>query len=952
MLSYIMKKIVGSQNDREIKRLQEVVDTVNKFEDQVVNLTNTQLKERTEEFRNNIKEQFSLNGKEPDEKTYEKLEEHLWEILPESFAIVREAARRTIGMRHFDVQVIGGIVLHNSRIAEMKTGEGKTLVAALPLFLNGITGLGSHLVTVNDYLASRDAQWMGPIYKLLGLNVGVINHDVSYLIEWDNEEKALKAIEANQSVWPEEYRGDEIPRERNLDVLSAFKTNLVKCTRKEAYKAEITYGTNNEFGFDYLRDNMKFSLDEYVQRGHNFVIVDEVDSILIDEARTPLIISGPSEDSTQLYYEIDNVVKGLKKEEDFTVDEKSKQVNLSESGTSRIENLLSINNLYDPTNLEILHHVNQALRAHNLFHKDVDYMIKDGAVVIVDEFTGRLMPGRRWSDGLHQAIEAKEGVDIESENQTLATITIQNYFRMYNKLAGMTGTADTEAFEFKNIYKLDVNVIPTHKPLIRNDMDDLVYRTQEEKFNAVCDEITELNSMGRPVLVGTTSIEQSEKLSSYLKRNDLNHQILNAKHHAKEAEIIAQAGRIGAITLATNMAGRGTDILLGGNPEFLAESILKRKHNVSPEEATPEQFEDATLEAKEICDDEKRKVKELGGLHIIGTARHESRRIDNQLRGRAGRQGDEGSSRFYVSLEDDLMRIFASDRISGVMNKLGWEKGQPIEHKMISKSIENAQKKVEARNFDIRKHLLQYDDVLNTQRDVVYTQRKEILSGGDNLKDSLYTITDQLAEEIAEGYIPEKLDTSEYDFSELEEVVKRIFNIDIDFENSTGEKISKETAAELISTKAKEYYEEKEQEIGEDILRQVERYVMLQSLDYLWKDHLLNMDHLREGIGLRGYAQKDPLHEYKREGFETFSSMMSRYNEEVCQKLYKVQPVNDMDMESIERKRKLEQDRMVLSRGEDQGEKNRQPVRRGKKIGRNEPCPCGSGLKYKKCCGK
>lgn len=952
MLSYIMKKIVGSQNDREIKRLQEVVDTVNKFEDQVVNLTNTQLKERTEEFRNNIKEQFSLNGKEPDEKTYEKLEEHLWEILPESFAIVREAARRTIGMRHFDVQVIGGIVLHNSRIAEMKTGEGKTLVAALPLFLNGITGLGSHLVTVNDYLAGRDAQWMGPIYKLLGLNVGVINHDVSYLIEWDNEEKALKAIEANQSVWPEEYRGDEIPRERNLDVLSAFKTNLVKCTRKEAYKAEITYGTNNEFGFDYLRDNMKFSLDEYVQRGHNFVIVDEVDSILIDEARTPLIISGPSEDSTQLYYEIDNVVKGLKKEEDFTVDEKSKQVNLSESGTSRIENLLSINNLYDPTNLEILHHVNQALRAHNLFHKDVDYMIKDGAVVIVDEFTGRLMPGRRWSDGLHQAIEAKEGVDIESENQTLATITIQNYFRMYNKLAGMTGTADTEAFEFKNIYKLDVNVIPTHKPLIRNDMDDLVYRTQEEKFNAVCDEITELNSMGRPVLVGTTSIEQSEKLSSYLKRNDLNHQILNAKHHAKEAEIIAQAGRIGAITLATNMAGRGTDILLGGNPEFLAESILKRKHNVSPEEATPEQFEDATLEAKEICDDEKRKVKELGGLHIIGTARHESRRIDNQLRGRAGRQGDEGSSRFYVSLEDDLMRIFASDRISGVMNKLGWEKGQPIEHKMISKSIENAQKKVEARNFDIRKHLLQYDDVLNTQRDVVYTQRKEILSGGDNLKDSLYTITDQLAEEIAEGYIPEKLDTSEYDFSELEEVVKRIFNIDIDFENSTGEKISKETAAELISTKAKEYYEEKEQEIGEDILRQVERYVMLQSLDYLWKDHLLNMDHLREGIGLRGYAQKDPLHEYKREGFETFSSMMSRYNEEVCQKLYKVQPVNDMDMESIERKRKLEQDRMVLSRGEDQGEKNRQPVRRGKKIGRNEPCPCGSGLKYKKCCGK
>lgn len=952
MISYIMKKIVGSQNEREIKKLSEVVETVNTHEDQIVNLTNSQLRQRTDEFRNSIRSEFSLNGKQPDEKTYEELEERLWEILPETFAIVREAARRTIGMRHFDVQLIGGIVLHKSRIAEMKTGEGKTLVAALPLFLNGITGLGAHLVTVNDYLAGRDALWMGPIYKLLGLEVGVINHDVSYLVDWENSEKALNAVESNQSVWPEEYIGEEIPPERNLDVLSSFKTTLVKCSRQEAYKAEITYGTNNEFGFDYLRDNMKFSLDDYVQRGHNFVIVDEVDSILIDEARTPLIISGPSEDSTQLYYEIDKVVKNLRRDEDFSIDEKSKQVNLSDTGTSKIEKLLSINNLYDPGNLEILHHVNQALRAHNLFHKDVDYMIKDGAVIIVDEFTGRLMPGRRWSDGLHQAIEAKEGVEIESENQTLATITIQNYFRMYNKLSGMTGTADTEAFEFKNIYKLDVNVIPTHKPLIRKDMDDLVYRTQEEKFNAVCGEITELNSMGRPVLVGTTSIEQSEKLSSYLKRNNLGHQILNAKHHAKEAEIIAQAGRIGAITLATNMAGRGTDILLGGNPEFLAGTILKRKYKVSPEEATPEQFEDATLEAKDICDGEKKKVKELGGLHIIGTARHESRRIDNQLRGRAGRQGDEGSSRFYVSLEDDLMRIFASDRISGIMNKLGWEKGQPIEHNMISKSIENAQKKVEGRNFDIRKHLLQYDDVLNTQRDVVYTQRKEILSGGDSLKDSLYTITDQLAEEIAEGYIPEKLDTSEYDFTELEEVVKRIFNIDIDFESSTGEKISKETAAELISTKAKEYYEEKEKEIGEEILRQVERYVMLQSLDYLWKDHLLNMDHLREGIGLRGYAQKDPLHEYKREGFETFSAMMSRYNEEVCQRLYKVQPVSDMDMKSMERKRKQEQENMVLSRGEDQGEKNKQPVRRGKKIGRNEPCPCGSGLKYKKCCGR
>jgi len=952
MFSYIIKKIVGSQNDREIRRLQQIVDTANEFEDQVVKLTNTQLRERTEQFRTQIKNEFSLNGKEPDDDTYESIEQFLWGILPESFAIVREAGRRTIGMRHFDVQVIGGIVLHKSRIAEMNTGEGKTLVAALPLFLNGITGLGAHLVTVNDYLAGRDAMWMGPIYRLLGMNVGVINHDTSYLVDWENKEKAQNAIESNQTVWPLEYLDKDIPPERNLDVLSAFKTTLVPCSRKEAYKAEITYGTNNEFGFDYLRDNMKFSLDDYVQRGHNFVIVDEVDSILIDEARTPLIISGPSEDSTQLYYEIDKVVKDLKNEQDFTIDEKTKQVNLNDSGTSKIEKVLGISNLYDPSNLEVLHHVNQGLRAHNLFLKDVDYMIKDGKVVIVDEFTGRLMPGRRWSDGLHQAIEAKEGVSIENENQTLATITIQNFFRMYRKLSGMTGTADTEAFEFKNIYKLDVNVIPTHKPLVRKDHDDLVYRTQDEKFNAVCEEINQLNAEGRPVLVGTTSIEQSEKLSTYLKKVNLNHQILNAKHHAREAEIIAQAGRIGSITIATNMAGRGTDILLGGNPEALADSILENKYKVPLDEATQEQFEDVTLEAKDICDKEKRNVIEFGGLHIIGTARHESRRIDNQLRGRSGRQGDPGSSRFYVSLEDDLMRIFASDRISGIMNKLGWEKGQPIEHKMISKSIENAQKKVESRNFDIRKHLLEYDDVLNTQRDVVYTQRKEILSGGENLKEGFLEKVDDIAEEIAESYIPEKMDSAEIDFSALKEAVQRMFNINVDFENNTGEKVSKENIARLISDRAREYYEEKEQDISSEIMRQIERFVMLQSLDYLWKDHLLNMDHLREGIGLRGYAQKDPLYEYKREGFDTFSAMISRYNEEVCQKLFKVQPVSDMDMERIERKRQMEQEKMVLSRGEEQAEETKQPIRRGKKIGRNDPCPCGSGLKYKKCCGK
>lgn len=952
MFSYIVKKIVGSQNEREIRKFSHIVDSVNSLEEEMISLTNAELRDRTHNYGEKIKNGFGINGADLTDGQRDELEEYLWEILPESFAIVREAARRTIGMRHFDVQIIGGIVLHKSRIAEMKTGEGKTLVAALPLFLNGVTGLGAHLVTVNDYLAARDATWMGPIYRLLGLNVGVINHDTSYLVDWENAEKAQNAIEKNQSVWPNEYLESEIPPERNLDVFSAFRTALVPCTRKDSYNAEITYGTNNEFGFDYLRDNMKFSLDDYVQRGHNFVIVDEVDSILIDEARTPLIISGPSEDSPKLYYDIDKVVKELKRDEDFTIDEKSKQVNLSETGTSKIEKVLGIENLYDPSNLETLHHVNQSLRAHNLFHKDVDYMVKDGSVIIVDEFTGRLMPGRRWSDGLHQAVEAKEGVDIESENQTLATITIQNFFRMYHKLAGMTGTADTEAFEFKNIYKLDVNVIPTHKPLIRQDHNDLIYRTQEEKFDAVCEEIKELNSEGRPILVGTTSIEQSEQLSSYLKRQNLPHQILNAKHHAKEAEIIAQAGRIGSITLATNMAGRGTDILLGGNPEFLAGSILRNKYKVETEEATVDQLEDATLEAKKICEDEKEQVKQLGGLHIIGTARHEARRIDNQLRGRAGRQGDPGSSRFYVSLQDDLMRIFASDRIKGVMEKLGWEKGQPIEHKMISKSIENAQKKVEERNFDIRKHLLEYDDVLNTQRDVVYTKRKEILSGGEALKENLYSIIDEVAYDISENYVPDKIDSDEYDQSELQKAVKRMFNIDIDFVETLEGDMSEGAVASLIMERAKEYYEEKEKEIGGETLRQVERFVMLQSLDYLWKDHLLNMDHLREGIGLRGYAQRNPLYEYKREGYDTFSLMMMRFNEEICEKLFKVQPLREIDIESIERKRQIDQQNMVLSRGEEQEQAPRQPVRRGKKIGRNDPCPCGSGLKYKKCCGR
>jgi len=951
MISFLLKKIVGSQNEREINKFSGIVETINSFEPEMIKLPSSDLRNKTEQFKEKIKKDVGLNGDFRDEKYFTALEDSVATILPEAFAVVREVSRRTLGMRHFDVQLVGGMVLHNGRIAEMKTGEGKTLVAALPLYLKGITGYGSHLITVNDYLAARDSTWMGSIYKLLGVKVGVINHDVSYTVEWEDPERANEAIEKNYSVWPIEYVDQELPTEKNFDVLSSFKTTLVPCSRQDAYRANISYGTNNEFGFDYLRDNMKFSLDDYVQRDHFFAIVDEVDSILIDEARTPLIISGPSENSIELYYDVDKVVKGLKIEEDFTIDEKSKQVNLSETGTSKLEKLLNVKNLYDPVNLEMLHHVNQALRAHHLFKIDVDYMIKDGMVVIVDEFTGRLMPGRRWSDGLHQAVEAKENVDIESENQTLATITIQNYFRMYKKLAGMTGTADTEAAEFKNIYKLDVNVIPTNKPLIRLDNNDLIYKTEEEKYDAVCDGIRELNEKGVPVLVGTASIEQSELISKYLEKLKLSHNVLNAKQHSREAEVIAQAGRIGAITIATNMAGRGTDILLGGNPDFLARDILKKEYNVDEENADSEQFEEAMAEARQICDSEKARVIEQGGLHIVGTCRHESRRIDNQLRGRAGRQGDPGSSRFYISLQDDLMRIFASDRIAGIMDKLGWEKGEPIEHKMITKSIENAQKKVEGRNFDTRKHLLEYDDVLNTQRDAVYSLRKEILLGGELLKEHFYGIADVLIDELITDYLPEKIDT-DTDFTEIHEAIKRIFNIDFEINDELLENINLNQLSEFLKSKTKEYYEHKEAEIGSDILRHVERYIMLQSLDYIWKDHLLNMDHLREGIGLRGYAQKDPLYEYKKEGFDMFSSIVMRFNEEVCEKLFKVQPVSDADMQRMDEKRKNEEEKMVLGRGEDQGDEVKQPVRRGKKIGRNDPCPCGSGKKYKKCHGK
>lgn len=950
MISYILKKIVGSQNERAIRGMEKAVNQINALEMEFSKFTNAEIRSKAKGFIDTVEQKAGGNNNGEDDH-FRKLGGTLDEILPSAFAAVREAGRRTLGMRHFNVQLIGGIVLHKGRIAEMKTGEGKTLVAVLPLFLNGISGHGAHLITVNDYLAARDATWMGPIYRLLNVTVGVVNHDTSYLVDWEDPERANSAIEQNLSVWPNGKTNEEVPSEKNLEVLSAFKTKLVPCTRQEAYASHVTYGTNNEFGFDYLRDNMKFSLDDYVQRDHFFAIVDEVDSILIDEARTPLIISGPSEDRTDLYYKVDKVVKVLKEEEDFTLDEKSKQANLTEGGISKVENMLDLTNIYDPSNLDQLHHVNQSLKANNLFKKDVDYMIQDNKVVIVDEFTGRLMPGRRWSDGLHQAVEAKENVQIENENQTLATITIQNYFRMYDKLAGMTGTADTEAAEFKNIYHLEVNVVPTHKPIARTDHDDSIYKTEEEKYDAVCQQISELNDKGTPILVGTISIEQSERLSKKLNQLNRKHSVLNAKHHSKEAEIIAQAGRIGSITIATNMAGRGTDILLGGNPEALASDLMKKEHGADANNFSVEQYEEAMINARGICEKERQKVIELGGVHIIGTCRHESRRIDNQLRGRAGRQGDPGASKFYISLEDDLMRIFASDRIAGIMDKLGWEKGEPIEHKMITRSIEGAQKKVEGRNFDIRKHLLEYDDVLNTQREVVYSLRKEILSGGEDLKEHFYQVVEVVVDELSLYHLPDRPD-SDTDFTDIQDTLQRIFTLESELTEQISGNATRESIAEHLKSEIKQSYETKENEIGSEILRQVERYIMLQTLDYLWKEHLLNMDHLREGINLRGYAQKDPLLEYKKEGFDMFTSTMKVYNEEICEKLFKVQPVSEVNLKEMEERRKQEEQNITFGRGEEQEERVQKPIRREKKIGRNAPCPCGSGLKYKKCCGR
>ena len=838
MLDTILKKIVGSKNDRELKRLSVILNEVNNFETKLVQLSDAQLKEKTPYFKEKLNNGLTLD-----------------DILPEAFAVAREASRRTLMMRPFDVQVIGGIVLHEGKIAEMKTGEGKTLAATMPLYLNALEGRGCHVVTVNDYLARRDAEWMGPIYRFLGLTVGVIIHGM------DDDE------------------------------------------RRQAYHQDITYGTNNEFGFDYLRDNMKFSLDDYVQREFNYAIVDEVDSILIDEARTPLIISGASEESTDKYYRINQIIPRLKKDADYTVDEKSKTVVLTEEGVANVEKYLNVQNLYEPKNIEIVHHVNQALRAHTLFKRDVDYLVRDGQVVIVDEFTGRVMPGRRYSDGLHQALEAKEKVKIEKENQTLASITFQNYFRMYKKLAGMTGTADTEAEEFKKIYNLEVTVIPTNMPMIRQDHNDLIYKTEDEKIKAVIEEVKALNKARRPVLIGTISIEKSELLSKYLSRAGVKHHVLNAKNHEKEAEIVAEAGQPGQVTISTNMAGRGTDIKLG------------------------------------------EKVAELGGLHILGTERHESRRIDNQLRGRSGRQGDNGSSRFYLSLEDDLLRVFGAERISSVMDTIGIEEGQPIEHKYISRAIENAQKRVEGQNFDIRKHLLDYDDVMNNQRKVVYEQRKKVLRG-DGLWDDVSEMVEEIAGELISEVVGEKGHRDDWDLKPLEDSLFKQFNLRLDIAGA-GELNSAEAIGSFVTESVLKYLRDKEKEFNPELMSYLMKVIMLQAIDTHWKEHLLSMDHLREGIGLRGYGQKDPVREYQREGYAMFMEMISRIKMDTLEKLCMVRIQREEEVEEIRQKQKQD---YIMSRGEDTPAK-KTIKRESEKVGRNDPCPCGSGKKYKKCCG-
>lgn len=887
-LTQISHKVFGSKNDRELKRLRPAVWRVNELEPEFEHKDRDRLRALVAKW----KEKLAAI------EEHEDREDTMWELLPEVFAAVREAAKRTLRQRHFDVQLIGGMVLHQRKIAEMKTGEGKTLVATLPAVLNALTGRGVHVVTVNDYLARRDAEWMGQIYNFLGLNVGVIVH------------------------------------------------GLTDQQRKESYNCDITYGQNNEFGFDYLRDNMKFNLEDYVQREHHYAIVDEVDSILIDEARTPLIISGASEESTDTYYVVDRVMPRLRAEEHFTVDEKLRTASLTEEGVTRVEQLLGIDNLYDPRNILLLHHVTQALKAHTLFKRDVEYVVKEGQVMIVDEFTGRLMPGRRWSDGLHQAIEAKENVRIETENQTLATITFQNYFRMYKKLAGMTGTADTESREFKEIYNLDVVVIPTNMPMIRSDNHDVVFKTEAEKFDAVIEEIKDCQERGQPVLVGTVSIEKSERVANQLKKTGIKHSVLNAKNHEREAEIVAQAGRFKAVTISTNMAGRGTDIVLGGNPEGLAAAETGTK---DPNDAN---FEQALARYRVQCAAEREDVLKAGGLHILGTERHESRRIDNQLRGRSGRQGDQGSSRFYLSLEDDLLRIFGADRLKGLMGRIGMEDGVPIEHRWISRAIENAQKKVEAHNFDIRKHLLEYDDVMNKQREVVYHRRRELL-GGAALKEDVLDMCDELIDEIVGAHADPEKDANDWDWKEIEEAFFRPFKFRPGFREGNGADIA--TPGDLTDraiVRVRDLYDQREAEFTEPVMRQIEKIVMLQTLDSLWKDHLLAMDHLKEGIGLRGYGQLNPLVEYQKEGFDMFEAMMRVMQQDVVEKVFSVQLRREQDVQQIEQQQQHPQ-RVTMSHGGETVSSEPQTVKReANKVGRNDPCPCGSGKKYKRCHGK
>ena len=908
MFKFIISKIIGTQNERELKRLRPKVDLISSFEPQISRLTDIELRSKTDELKKRLEAGQTLD-----------------DILPEAFAVVRETGKRTINMRHFDVQLMGGIVLHEGKIAEMATGEGKTLVATLPVYLNALTGKGVHIVTVNDYLAKRDREWMGPIYEFLGLTIGVIQHDME-------------------------------PKER-----------------QKAYNSDITYGTNNEFGFDYLRDNMVVRLEDMAQRELHYAIVDEVDSILVDEARTPLIISGPAEESTDKYYKIDKIIPLLNKGADYQIEEKTNTVALSEDGVKKVEKLLGFGNLYEDVNMEIVHHVNQALRAHTLFKRDVDYVVKDNEVLIVDEFTGRLMPGRRYSEGLHQALEAKEGVKIERENQTLATITFQNYFRMYEKLAGMTGTAATEASEFNEIYKLDVIVIPTNKSLIRTHNPDVIYKTEKEKFNAVADEIIDLHKKGRPVLVGTISIEKSERLSQLLHRRNVPHQVLNAKYHEKEAQIVAQAGRLAAVTIATNMAGRGTDILLGGNAEFMANDLLHRQ-GIEPHQASPEERSNALIKVREQVLKEHEKVVELGGLHITGTERHEARRIDNQLRGRSGRQGDPGSSRFYLSLEDELMRIFGSDRIASIMNRLGMEEGQDIQHPLVTKSIEVAQKRVESRNFDIRKHLLEYDNVMNKQREVIYEERRRVLEGGD-LKEHILEMIEETLDNVLDAHLNKSLHRNEWDFKGLAEWMGHKFKLntmEMDLEEKDRDQIR-----EYLFEKMKESLDAREKNLGEEAMKHLERIVMLNIIDSRWKDHLYAMDNLKEGIGLRAYGQKDPLVEYQHEAFDMFSGMTSHIKEEVLEFIFKVQAVHEelpagrRGVSPVFAPQHFLHPEAVRMGGVSfsSGDEGREAVppesrlqmeearhdpykRESKKVGRNEPCPCGSGKKHKKCCGK